>query len=186
MSVKTKQIIPMPYFFIALTLIPVYLIVLLLPAQADTSTYIELNNFLDTYLLGQVGFWSSNFPLSSKVVTNYIGIFGPFFAFVFFIKVYKGLVMDPDQYKNHTFFKYFFSALVMIGLVLFLIYINYIGSVDLGSHTRKWRFFGSNVFTYALFSSGMLLSLYGMTLFCYSGFFYLPRILVKRWRNNKD
>jgi len=185
MRVKTKQVIPIPYYFIVLTLMPLYFIVLLLPAQADTYAFVEFNNFLDDYLLGQVGFWSSNFPFSSKVATNYIGVFGPLFAFVFFIKVYKGLVMDPDQYKNHTAFKYFFAALGMIGLVLFLIYINYIGSVDLGSHARKWRFFGSNVFTYALFSSGMLLILYGMTLFCYSGFFYLPRILVRRWRNKR-
>ncbi|MGH8452589.1 hypothetical protein [Pseudomonas sp.] len=178
-----KNIIPVPYVFTIITMAPIFLIAFLLPENPDSDIYREINSFLDGHLLGQVGYWSSKFPFSSKVVANYISILGPVFALIFFVKVYQGLIVDPEQYKKHTVIKYFFAAIGMIGLISFVIYINYFGSVDLGAHSRKWRFFGSNAFAYSLFSSGMLFGLYGMTIFSYAGFFYLPRLLIKRWRD---
>lgn len=182
MKIETpKQIIPIPYFFVIATLLPIFLIVFLLPAYPDSEFYLKINDFLDSHLLGQVGYWSSKFPFSSKVAANYISVVGPVLALVFFVKVYHGLVMDPEQYKDHTIVKFIFSAVVMLSFIFFIVHINYFSSVDLGEQSRRWRYLGANVLSYGLFSSGWLFVLYGMTLFSYGCFIYLPRLLIKRY-----
>ncbi|WP_439864572.1 colicin immunity protein Cui [Pseudomonas antarctica] len=183
MAEKIKQVIPMPYFFLAITIAPIFFISFLLPAHPDSQLYIALNIFLDTYLLGQVGYWSSAFPFSSKIVANYISLLGPAFALIFFLKVHRRMIIDHDQYKNHTVINYLLATAIMLGFVFTMIYISYFGSVDLGEAGRKWRLFGSNVFTYALFSSGALYILYFITLILYMAFYYLPIILIKRFRS---
>lgn len=179
---KANINIPIPYLFLTVTIIPIFIILLYFPATPKSVLHLKISNFMDSYLLGQVGYWSSNFPFSSKLVANYISILGPIFSLIFFAKTYLGLVMDPEQYKSHTIGKFIFTATVILSFISFIVFINYFDSVDLGMHDGRWRYLGANTLTYGIFSSGLLFVYYGMTLFSYASLVYMPRILLKRLR----
>jgi len=182
MSEQGKSVIPIPYFFSGVTMVPIFIILFGFPGNPKSDFDRVVEFVLSNYLLGQVGYWSSNFSLSSMLVANYISVLGPVFSLVFFYKVYQGLVVDPGQYKNHTFFKYILAVIASLVLVVFWVYVNYFSSVDLGAGSRKWRILGEYKLAFALFSSGLLFAYYSMTIFLYAGFFYLPRFFIKRWK----
>lgn len=180
MNKKIKQSIPLPYLFIALTMAPIFLIAFFFPANATSAPFTRIESFINTYLLGLVGFWSSNFPFSSKVITNYIGLLGPIFAVIFFLKVRKGMVIDADQYETMTITKYLFSSIVLLCFIYMIVSVSYFYPHDLAAHNFKWGLFGKNILTYALFSSGMLFITYFITLILYFTLLYIPRILINK------
>lgn len=170
----------MPYFFIIFTMIPVFVIAFLLPGKATTTTQISLDVFLDGYFLGRVGYWSSKFPFVSKVIANYIGVFGPLFSLVTYFKIRKTMIIDPAQYDNMTSIRCLFMMIGMIGLIFLVLYMFYLGDRDLGVHTLKWRLFGSHVIPFALFSASMLVIFHSLPVFIYSTFYFVPRLLLNR------
>lgn len=185
MAYKVNQVITIPYCVIVISLIPVFLIANLLPAHATTEIYLRLDNFLNQHLFGLVGFWSSIFPFSSKLTTSYISLFGPFFAVVAFYKIYKTMIIDPDQYNKLTLGKYFFALMVLLVFFAVFISINYFEAMDLAQHNRKFRIFGLNTVIYSLFASAMLLSYYFIPLGLYLALLYIPRLLFRRWRHRR-
>ena len=182
MNEKVKSVIPIPYVFSVATMVPIFIIIYMVPENPGSDLYRGIYFILDNYLLGQIGYWSSNFSLSSILVANYISVLGPVFSLMFFYKVRQGLVIDPEQYRSHTLFKYVLAIIASFGFMVFLVRLNYFSSVDLGVGSRKWRVLGGYKFTFALFSSGLLFAYYSMTIFLYAGFFYLPRFFIKRWK----
>ena len=180
MNKPIKQSIPLPYLFIAMTMAPIFFIAFLFPAKATSAPYTNIESFINTYLLGVVGFWSSNFPFSSTVITNYIGLLGPIFAVIFFLKVRKGMIIDADQYANMTISKYLFGLIVLSSFIYMIVSVSYFYPHDLAAHNFKWGLFGKNILTYALFSSGMLFITYFITLILYFTLLYIPRILINK------
>ncbi|MHC8290796.1 hypothetical protein ACYZUD_29120 [Pseudomonas sp. XS1P51] len=183
MNKNITQVIPIPYLLISFSLIPLFLIANLLPAHASTGVYLRIDNFLNQYLFGTVGFWSSLFPFSSRLSTSYISLFGPIFAAIAIYLARAKIVIDPEQYKNLTLKKYFFALLVLAVLLAIFISINYFEAVDLAEHNRKFRLFGLSTFMYSTFASAMLLCFYVVTLCAYVTFYFIPRLLIQRWRN---
>lgn len=183
MKKKVTQVIPIPYVLISFSLLPLFLLTNLLPAHADAGVYLRVDNFLNQYLFGTVGFWSSLFPFSSRLSTSYVSLFGPVFAVIAIYMARAKLVIDPDQYKNLTLKKYLFALLVLAMLLAMFISINYFEAVDLAGHNRKFRIFGLSTFMYSIFASAMFLSFYVIALYGYFACYYIPRLLIQRWRN---
>lgn len=185
MDRKVKQVIPIPYLVIVVSLIPVFLIANLLPTHATTEIYHRFDNLLNQDLFGLVGFWSSRFPFSSKVTTSYISLFGPFFAMVAFYKTYKTMIIDPDQYNKLSLAKYIVGLIIFLAFFAIFVSMNYLESTDLARHNRKFYIFGLNTVIYSLFASAVLLSFYIIPLWFYFALFYIPRLLIRRWRDRR-
>lgn len=167
----------MPYGFIALTMIPIFIVAFLFPAQADSYPFISIDTFIKDYLLGVTGFWSSKLPFSSIVITNYIAILGPALSTIFFYRVYKVMLIDPNQYKEMNIAKYIFCLIVFSLFICMIISVSYFNPHDLAAHSRKWRIFGANPLAFSIFSAGMLFINYFISLIVYFSFFYIPRLL---------
>ncbi|NWC96510.1 MULTISPECIES: hypothetical protein [unclassified Pseudomonas] len=180
------QVFHVPYFFIVICVMPLLLVANFLPAHANGEVYLWIDGFLDGYLFGQVGFWSSSFPFSSKVSSNYISIFGPFFAAIALRKSCRGVFIDPEQYHGLTLKKYAFALVVFLAFLGMFFSINYFESIDLVMHNFKFRRFGLNSTLYSLFVSSMFLSFYGVALCGYFAFFYVPGLLIKRYRAARE
>lgn len=182
MTDKVTQVIPIPYLLIVFSLIPILLIANLLPACAITDRAVQVERFLDHSLFPLSGFWSSLFPFSSRLTTLYISLFGPLFAAVALYLTHKKMVIDPEQYRNLTLKKYLPALVLWLVFVVMFVSINYWEAVDLAQHNRRFRLFGLNPFLYSLFESAMMLCFYGVTLWGYFAFFFIPRMFVRRWK----
>lgn len=179
---KYSEEIHPPYFLFALVATPIFLINFLLPAHPITPTHLSIAAFIDDHLFGQIGFWSSRFPLSSKLTANYIACIGPPFAIIAFYKTYQTMKIDPKQYDNYSLTKYVFVLIFMTFYLLFFSAIFYSISTDLAMNTRKYGFYGAYTFSFSLFSSSMLVIFYVTPIFMHRCFVYLPRLLHERWR----
>lgn len=159
---------------------PIFAMALGIEPTPITEESNRLDAFLNTELLGIVGFWSSAFPLTSKSIANYVSVFGPIFAGITFLKIRTTMTIDPAQYEDMTYTKYLAlltcSALFLSGFI----YIFYVGSTDLATHTLKWGILGRNLACYTLFSSGLLFVFQCLPLLIYTAFFYIPRLLIRR------
>jgi len=185
MTKKTKQLIKMPYAFIVLTIIPIFIIAFLLPTNPETNFHLELDTFLNEKLLGLVGFWTSSSAFSSKLITNYISIFGPLFSIITFIKIRKTMIIDPDQYESMTIAKYSAILISITAFIFFAIYAFYMQETDLGTLTQKWGFLGRHIIPYALFSSGILLVFHCFPIIAYSALYFIPQLLLKRQKQKQ-
>ncbi|MHC8315473.1 hypothetical protein [Pseudomonas sp. LB3P31] len=186
MIFKVNQVISIPYIIIVISLVPVFFIANLLPAHATTEIQLRLDELLNQHLFGLVGFWSSLFPFSSKLTTSYISLFGPLFALVAFYKTYTTMIIDSNQYNELTLGKYIFGLIVFLVFFAIFVSINYFEAVDLAQHNRKLYIFGLNTVIYSLFASVMLLSFYFIPLGLYIAILYIPRLLIRRWKDKKD
>lgn len=185
MDCKVNHRISIPYLVIVISLIPVFLISNLLPTHATTEVYLRLDNLLNQYLFGLVGFWSSLFPFSSKLTTSYISLFGPFFAVAAFCITYKTMIVDLGQYNKLTLGKYLFGLMIFLVFFAIFISINYFEAIDLARHNRKFHIFGLNTVIYTIFASAMLLSFYFIPFGLYFALLYIPRLLIRRWRDRR-
>lgn len=167
----------MPYVFIALTMIPIFIVAFLFPAQADNYPFTSIDIFIKDHLLGVTGFWSSRLPFSSIVITNYVAILGPVFSIIFFCRVYKAMLVDPNQYKNMNIAKYLFCLVIFVFFICMIVSVSYFNPHDLAAHSRKWRIFGANPLAFSIFSSGVLFINYFISLIVYFSLFYIPKLL---------
>ena len=58
--------INIPYRFMFMSLIPVFLFSTVIPEVPNSEFYMSLNQFLDEFFLGMVGFTSELFPFSES------------------------------------------------------------------------------------------------------------------------
>ncbi|MDO7899645.1 hypothetical protein [Pseudomonas citrulli] len=185
MKTKPQEIHP-PYFLFVLAAIPIFLINFLLPPHPLTPTHMAIAAFVDDHLFGEVGFWSSLFPFSSKVTANYLACFGPLFALFAFYKSYLTMEIDPTQYVHYRPWKFALMPAAIAFYMLLFLAMFYLGSTDLAKNTRKYAFYGAYRFTFSLFSASTLVIFYMTAILLHRCFFYIPGLLLERWKAKRS
>lgn len=170
-----------PYFFLAFTLLPIFFFSMLVPAYADTSFYSALDSDIDRYFFGSVGFGSSNFPLVSKVVANYICLLAPFFALGYSYLIISKSKFTASNFEDAPLRVFLMLPFFLVLLSFFVIYINYLDCTNLIAK-KKMSFFGRSEFLYAILSSCMMYLIYNLTLVNILFFRYYPVAAFIRFR----
>ncbi|WP_448632674.1 MULTISPECIES: hypothetical protein [Pseudomonas fluorescens group] len=183
---KRPQEIQPPYWLFVLAATPIFFINFLLPSYPITPTELAIAAFIDNHLFGQVGFWSSRFPFSSKVTANYLACIGPVFAILAFYKTYQTMRIDPKQYENYSLLKYALIPPLAVLYILLFLFMFYLTSTNLASNSQKYSFYGSYALSFSLFSSSMLIIFYITPLIVHRCFIYLPALLLENWRDKRS
>lgn len=179
----TPKPISVPYRFIFVSLLPIFLLAAIIPALPDSETFLSFSQFLDLHLLGTVGFTSELFPLTAKAIANYVSIATPILSI--YVMVYIGKEMVAKSKKNiKNPYSFLHIATAVIGFILltaFIIYMNYFTVTDLYHQHRLYHIFGTQVMLFALFSVIWMLALYLILVMNYALFVVIPYlILVKK------
>ncbi|SDL30583.1 hypothetical protein SAMN04490190_4418 [Pseudomonas libanensis] len=172
--------IKLPLIKIFISILPIFVLAALIPAQPSTPFSVALNNFLDNHLLGVVGAWSSHLPLPAKAIANYISIAGPIIGIFVLLSTIKNSTLAKINLKDITWPKY---ALMCAGLIVvnaLFAYQNYFSYIDFAAHDHKLRLVGNSLFLLPIFTSALLLALYGLILFNYLTFFIISRALLQQ------
>ena len=177
---KDKLELHIPYLYLVITLAPIMIAALVIPTYAERDFFIHLNFFIDKHLLGQTGFWSSNFPLTSKVIANYISLAGPALGIGFCILARRNVAADPSAYGNITITKHAIVLILFCALLFFVIITHYVFPSDLAIRHTRSRLFGTTPIVYAFFACVQLILFYFLSAASYILFFYIPKILITR------
>lgn len=164
-----------PYLLIACSLLPLFVLAGLVPAEAQGGFYGDLERFIDRHLFGQVGIWSSMFPLTAKVIGNYIALAAPIFSLWVTICSMRRSLLQPVPPAPVSLARYAWIALGCVLLDAFLIYQNYFTFTDFATQSRQYRFFGVNVVFFPVLGTLMLLAIYVMAFLSYNLLFRYPR-----------
>ncbi|AWA39992.1 hypothetical protein DBV33_15855 [Pseudomonas fluorescens] len=157
---------------------PILLINLIVPIMGDQQHAI-LETLLSGYLIENIGFWSSRFPLSSKITTNYIAIFGPIFGAVLFLKSYKNAFQSIDRFNQTPLYKYLFMTLTTILICSLFVYEAYFNSTDLITQGPKLRIMGLNFLFYSMFSFTVIFFILLLPALVIHLLIYTPYRLIK-------
>ncbi|CAK9890851.1 MULTISPECIES: hypothetical protein [Pseudomonas] len=177
---QQRAYLHIPYLLVAFSLIPILLLAWRVPAEAHEGFYFELDRFLDGCLFGQVGVWSSLFPLTAKAIGNYIAVAAPVFSLWITVGIMRRSRLQPSAPPQVSPGKYALIALGCVLLDAFLIYQNYFTFTDFATHSRKFRFFGLSVVLFPFVAMLSLLAFYVMTFFSYNLLFRFPREVLAR------
>lgn len=172
--------INIPYRFMFMSLIPVFLFSTVIPEVPNSEFYMSLNQFLDEFFLGMVGFTSELFPFTAKVISNYVAVTTPFLSVYVMVIVGKEAVIKSKSGIKNTF-SILYLCMTTIGFILLtvlIIYMSYFSVTDLSQHNRMYRIFGSQPFFFALFSAIWMLALYLIIVLNFIYFFVLPYIIL--------
>ncbi|WP_447872416.1 hypothetical protein [Serratia fonticola] len=172
--------INIPYRFMFMSLIPVFLFSTVIPEVPNSEFYMSLNQFLDEFFLGMVGFTSELFPFTAKVISNYVAVTTPFLSVYVMVIVGKDAVIKSKSGIKNTF-SILYLCMTTIGFILLtvlIIYMSYFSVTDLSQHNRMYRIFGSQPFFFALFSAIWMLALYLIIVLNFIYFFVLPYIIL--------
>ncbi len=172
--------IKLPVKTITLSTFPIFIIALFIPAYPTTSALTKVSNFIDNYLLGAVGAWSSQFPVPSKLIANYISIGGPIIGMLILISAIKNSTLANINLKEITWPKYCLMAFGLALVDLLFIYKNYFSAADIAEHDHKLSLFGNSLLLFPFFSSTLILALYGLILFNYLIFYLIPQALSQQ------
>ena len=178
----------LPYRQFIVTALPIFLIIYFVPAHASTPLHFLIDNFIETHLLGYAGFWTSHYPFSSKITTNYISIFGPGIAISVFYKTYPNINLTPlqmERIEKLGGIKYSLFSLCMIVIFYFILTKHYLYPYELISQKNSLSVLGKHKILYSLYSTLMLFGLYLMPVIFYIYFILLPHKLFKRWKVKK-
>ncbi len=176
-----QQVIKIPYVFIVITIIPIFLIAFFIPPIPTNSAQIAMDRFLSDSLFDTIGFWTSIFPYNSKLITNYISLFGPVFSIMTYLMMRRSMIIDASQYRDMTVARYVLLLMAMIGLIFFVIYAFYMQATDIGVINQKQGVFGRHIIAYAIFSSGIVLAFHCFPIVFYSVFYFIPKFLLKKY-----
>lgn len=168
-----------PWWYLVLTCLPLFVMSAILPAHALTEPWLAVDKFVDSYLFGVVGFWSSSFPFVAKVINNYISLFGPIFGVVLFFWKFRELPENSELYKSISILKYAFAMLVIVGFYVFFFWMFYFSFEDMAVK-RKMRIFAMDEFVFAAYSSFMMMLYYLFFFMAHAVFIRVPRYLFKR------
>jgi hypothetical protein len=184
MDNSSENTFRLPWVFIGITCIPIFAVALLFPAHVDSEYWGVIDRFIDTHLLGVVGLWSSQLPFSSKVITNYISLFGPLFGLIYIYRLRNAQPKNASYYTSMSFLKYIVAA---FGLAVFTVFITWVGyfSFEDIAIKRKMGVFGVTPLMYALFSSGVLVACYISFMLIFIAYYFLPRIFYIRYFGKK-
>lgn len=184
-SLPRHSSIKLPLLTMLLSIFPIFVLAAALPAQPNTPISLAFNNFLDNNLLGVVGAWSSHFPLPAKAIANYISLFGPIFGILVLLNTIKNSTLAKINLKDITWPKYIFMCMGLTLVNALFIYQNYFSHIDFSANDHKLRMVGSHLFLLPIFTSALLLALYGLILFNYLIFFMISRALLQQSTTQK-
>ncbi|PYC19082.1 hypothetical protein [Pseudomonas mosselii] len=174
-TIKTAGLLKLcQWLLIPVSVLPIFAIALWLPTQAQGPLPAMLERFLLEDLLGRVGPWSSNFPLESMAIANYIAIAAPVFAAVLaviFLQPGAGL---PARLPVLAWHRYLLLYLGWAALVAFMVHYNYFTYVDFAHHRRKFSWVGVNPALFAFFAATMLMALEYLLCVSYLLFVHYP------------
>jgi len=171
-----------PYIFMFATWCPIFLLVYIVPDNSHGQLCDAIEKIIDQYLFSRVGMWSSAFPLSSKLVTNYLCLVAPPFAIVFTFFTLKNSTYEQCSYADHSVSKMILLSIAWMVVVVFFIYGFYMDDTDLNSAGRRFVFLGQYKVVYALFSAGTLYVFYMMSVAsCFALKVFPAVIMHKIW-----
>lgn len=169
----------------ATTWIPIFLFIYFIPSNADTPLYNYIEKIIDQDFFGKVGMWSSAFPLTSKLITNYICLAAPPFAVIFTYRTIKKSIFERTNYPDHSGIKIIILILAFVTFSAFLLYTLYLDSTNLALASRRLAVFGTYKFTYALYSAGTLYLIYIVTTMNYLIFRFFPAYIIQKIRSTR-
>lgn len=162
------------WLLILVSVLPIFAIALWLPTQAQGQLPITLEQFLVQHLLGRVGPWSSNFPLESMAIANYIAVAAPLFAAGLVVILRQPGSGLPARLPVLPWHRYLLLYLGWAALISFMVHYNYFTSVDFAHHRGKFRGFGFNPVLFACFAASMLMALEYLLFLSYLLFIHYP------------
>lgn len=184
LGIKFKKM-KVPYLFMIGTCMPIFLFIYFIPNNANTPLLHFFEKILDQDLFGKIGAWSSNFPLTSKFVTNYICTTAPVFGIIFTYKTIKHSTFERADYPKHSTQKLIFLLLGLIAFLIFVFFASYLHDTDLALARRRYAILGAYKITYALYSAGILCSLYILAVMSYLIFRYFPAYIIQKIRSTR-
>lgn len=162
------------WLLILVSVLPIFVIALWLPTQAQGPFPTLLEPYLEQHLLGRVGLWSSNFPLESMAIANYIAVAAPLFAAglaVILLQPASGL---PAYLPVLAWHRYLLLYLGWTALIGFMVHYNYFTYVDFAHHRSKFSWVGVNPALFAFFAATMLMALEYLLFVSYLLFVHYP------------
>ncbi|TQI77844.1 hypothetical protein FHU10_2185 [Serratia fonticola] len=175
-----SKLVNIPYRFMFISLIPIFLFSIVIPEVPNSEFYISLDQFLDSFALGMVGFTSELFPFTAKVISNYVVVAIPFLSVYVMVIVGKEAVIKSKSGIKNTF-STLYLCMTTIGFILLtalIIYMSYFSVTDLSQHNRMYRIFGSQPFFFAIFSAIWMLALYLIIVMNFIYFIVIPYIIL--------
>lgn len=174
-----------PHVFMIVTWFPILLVVYFVPDIANNHFYKAMDNILDLYFFGRVGMWSSVFPFPTKIISNYVCFFVPFFAAIFTYLTFKNSTFERCDFSEHSLGKIIVLCLAWVVLVFSVLYATYLGDTDLGVGRQRFAVLGQYKFVYALFLAGTLYLMYIMTIATYFALKFFPELIVFKYKSIK-
>ncbi|QXH55538.1 hypothetical protein [Pseudomonas maumuensis] len=159
---------------ILVSVLPIFAIALWLPTQAQGPLPAVLERFLVEDLLGRVGLWSSNFPLESMAIANYIAVAAPLFAAGLAVILQQPGAGLPARLPVLAWHRYLLLYLGLATLIAFMLHYNYFTYVDFAHHRSKFRWVALNPTLFACFAATMLMVLEYLLFLSYLLFVHYP------------
>lgn len=160
------------------TWVPLFLIAFAVPDHVDKILLSDVEGFIDVYLFSDVGSWSPDFPVVSKLTINYICLFSPFFSIIFCYLTLKNSVMEKKSFDDLSQLKALFYFLGATLVVAIFLYVTYFDSTNL-ANARKLAILAEYKILYALYAVAQMFLYYIVVLVSYLIYRYVPRAIVK-------
>ncbi|OCQ54108.1 hypothetical protein Ppb6_00658 [Photorhabdus australis subsp. thailandensis] len=158
MKVTNETKIYIPYSIVIAGIIPIFIISFLFPSFPITEFDIWIDNFIDNYLLGRVGLWSSLHPLRTKIIANYVNIFGPVFCLVISFLFIKKTTININELEKKNIYKNIFGIMIILLFDIGFVCINYFLSSDFMQHRGSFLLFGKYILFFTIPASIWFLS----------------------------
>lgn len=181
MNAKDKQVYGLQGLIAGLSLLPIFFLAGWVPTLAPGQAAL-LDQLLDEYLLGRVGVWSSNFPLMSKAVANYVALVAPLSAVALGVLVCRHQLLPLDRLPVLAWRRQVLAYVGCVALTALFLTQNYFGYTDFAHHRAKFRWVGQHPGLYPFFACMMLFALQFMFVLSYAVLVHYPcKRLARRW-----
>lgn len=137
---RRQKNISLPYVLICLSVLPVFILSFVFPANAHGDGYIWFDQFIDDWLFGRVGLGSSLFPFMAKVVGNYVALAAPLFSVWLTVLVAKRSNFCLDRIFALSHYRYWMMLVGWVLIDVLLIYQVCFNYTDLSMGGEKFAF----------------------------------------------
>ncbi|MDH0300569.1 MULTISPECIES: hypothetical protein [unclassified Pseudomonas] len=161
------------WLVIALGALPVFLLAFWVPAFAEGDAAIALERFLDDHLLGRVGPWSSEFPLMSKAVANYIAI-AALPGALGLIVVWRRHLRPIEQMPALALHRWLLFLAGWLALTALVIHQHYFSYTDFALQRSKFRVFGRYPVLYPFYAAAAMWVIELVVMGSYALFVHYP------------
>lgn len=167
------------FILVTTSILPIFIFATFIPPYANSSSYAALEDIIDLHLFDKVGAWSSLFPFTAKVISNYINLAVPFFTLLILILIQKAPPSPTINLQNLSLRKYLFVVVSLPFLDWFFIYQSYFSFTNFATHNLKFRIFGQHIVFFSFMSSILMLNLYIFAFLNYAAFYLIPHNYLK-------